>query len=156
MKADLELITAHRNLLSFDQAIAQLHDKFGDRVDGNADFIDAEERRFEALECLGTIGAGSPDGMIDRQGEGRKDGFCRRRYWSQGRDRGVARRRRSPILQSGSLKRPGRGAAVACWPRTLSATIATGRVRPCSHCRLGCSAYRPQRGSFRMAHRTAL
>jgi len=64
VKRDLKLTTAQRELLSLDHAISQLHDKFGDRADGRADYIDAEERRSDALEHLATIQAGSPEGMI--------------------------------------------------------------------------------------------
>jgi hypothetical protein len=63
VKTDLELTTAHRELLALDHAIGKLHDKFGDRADSRADYVEAEERRFEALECLATIQAGSP-GMV--------------------------------------------------------------------------------------------
>jgi len=64
VKTDLELTTAHRELLALDHAIGKLHDKFGDRSDSRADYVEAEERRFEALECLATIQAGSPAGMV--------------------------------------------------------------------------------------------
>jgi hypothetical protein len=33
-------------------------------VEGKADFIEAEERRFAALESLSTIQARSPEGMV--------------------------------------------------------------------------------------------
>jgi hypothetical protein len=52
MNIDLELTTAHRDLLSLDHSIAKLYDRFGERVDGKTDFIEAEERRFAALDCL--------------------------------------------------------------------------------------------------------
>jgi hypothetical protein len=42
----------------------KLYEKLGDRADGNADYVDAEERRFAALECLATVQARSPEGMI--------------------------------------------------------------------------------------------
>ena len=64
MKSDVELTTAHRDLLSLDHAIGKLHDKFGDRADSRADCVEAEERRFAAPECLATIQAGSPAGMV--------------------------------------------------------------------------------------------
>jgi hypothetical protein len=64
MKTDVDLTTAQRDLLSLDHAIGKLYDKFGDRVDGRAVYIDAEERRFTALGSLATIRAGSPEGMI--------------------------------------------------------------------------------------------
>jgi hypothetical protein len=64
MNIDLELTTAHRDLLSLDHSIAKLYDRFGERVDGKTDFIEAEERRFAALDCLATIQASSPAGMI--------------------------------------------------------------------------------------------
>jgi hypothetical protein len=64
MKSDLELTTAQRDLLALDHAIGKLYDKFGDRVDSRADFIEAEERRFTALECLATARAQSPEGMV--------------------------------------------------------------------------------------------
>lgn len=60
---DAKLVTAHRDLLALDHAIADLYERFGDRVDGNGDFVEAEERRFAALDCLATIGAG-PQGMV--------------------------------------------------------------------------------------------
>jgi hypothetical protein len=63
MQTDLQLTTAHRDLLSLDHAIAKLCDRFGDLVDGKSDFIEAEERRFAALDCLATMRASSPAGM---------------------------------------------------------------------------------------------
>jgi hypothetical protein len=64
MNTDFELTTAHRDLLSPDRSIAKLYDRFGDRVDGKTDFIEAEERRFAVLDCLATIQASSPAGMV--------------------------------------------------------------------------------------------
>jgi hypothetical protein len=64
VKSDLKLTTAHRDLLSLDHAIGELYEKFGDCVDGKSEFIEAEKRRSAALECLSTIKAGSPEGMI--------------------------------------------------------------------------------------------
>jgi hypothetical protein len=63
MQTDHQLTTAHRDLLSLDHAISKLYERFGDLVDGNADYVDAEERRFAALDCLATIQASSPAGM---------------------------------------------------------------------------------------------
>jgi hypothetical protein len=64
VKTDLELTTAHRELLSLDRVISGLYEKFGDSAEGKADLIEAEERRFEVLECLATIQASSPAGMV--------------------------------------------------------------------------------------------
>jgi hypothetical protein len=64
MNADQVLTTAHRELLSLDRAISGLYEKFGDCVEGKADFIEAEGRRFAAIECLATVRAQSPGGMV--------------------------------------------------------------------------------------------
>ena len=78
MKLDADLTNAHRSLVSLDRAIGKLYDRFGDRVDGNGDFIDAEERRFAALECSDYSGqlAGRPG----RQGASAQSGVRRRGY----------------------------------------------------------------------------
>jgi hypothetical protein len=64
MKTDHRLTTSQRELLALDHTIGRLYDKFGDRVDKKADFIEAEERRFTALKCLATARARSPKGMV--------------------------------------------------------------------------------------------
>ncbi len=56
---DAQLVTAQRNLQSLDLAIDELCKKFADDFEDREDFVEAEERRFAALDCLATIRAGA-------------------------------------------------------------------------------------------------
>jgi hypothetical protein len=64
MQSDLNLMDAHRELLELDRTISELWEKFGDHVEDKQEFIEAEARRFAALECLATVQARSPEGML--------------------------------------------------------------------------------------------
>jgi hypothetical protein len=64
VQPDLELTTAHRDLLELDHAIAQLYNRLGDTIDGDPDFLHAEEWRGAALERLATVPAVSPAGLV--------------------------------------------------------------------------------------------
>jgi hypothetical protein len=64
MKADLELVTAYRELQSSDLALVRLYKQLGDDADSKRPYRAAEDRRDDALEALASIPAGSPDGMI--------------------------------------------------------------------------------------------
>ncbi|MFY9836262.1 MAG: hypothetical protein WAK55_07280 [Xanthobacteraceae bacterium] len=112
---DLKLTTARRDLLSLDHAITKLREKFAADFERRADFIDAEERRFAALDCLATIQATSPAGMIAKAV---KAVFGRGGSRSPGRDRDVACRRCLELFRprgSSGVARKSAGLALA-WP----------------------------------------